>query len=398
MTNPRVLHLATSLGGGAGIAARRIVQAQVDQGMNSHLSAANQSGAVLARHESILPKSQVAKYSSKAVTLLQTKVLQNSELLVTPISINTIKNLTKHIQDIDVIHLHAFYNLLDIEVLSELSQIVPIAITLHDQRFFTGGCHYSGECEGYKFTCSRCPQVRPFLNHVPRAQLTKSMRTIKDMKKVQMISPSQWLASLAEQSTALSSKSIVAISNPVPNVFQPAQKKRSKNEQTLKIGFVSENLSNPYKGIQVLIDALERLPLSFQAEVKFIGRGLTPQVKHVIPISREHISDSASMAKAIQGCDVIVVPSLQDNSPSVISESLMCGVPVIGSKVGGISELLLEFDLPSFEKEKSEQLSQILEKFQPLEMEHSIQKKIREKFSPESSARRHLKIYKELIS
>lgn len=390
--------MATSLGGGAGIAARRIVQAQVEQGMNSYLSAANQSGAVLARHESILPKSQVTKYSSKAVTFLQTKILQNSELLVTPISVNTVKNLSSQIQDIDVIHLHAFYNLLNIEFLNELSQIAPLAITLHDQRLFTGGCHYSGECEGYKFDCNQCPQVRSFLNHIPSTQLSKSMQTMKNLKKVKIISPSQWLASLAEQSAVLSRESMAVISNPVPNVFQPAQRKGSKNEQALRIGFVSENLGNPYKGIQVLIDALERLPLSFQAEVKFIGRGLTPQLKRPTPISCEHISDSASMAKAIHECDVIVVPSLQDNSPSVISESLMCGVPVIGSKVGGISELLLEFELPSFEKEKPEQLSQILEKFKPLEIGQSTQKRIRDKFSPENSARRHLEIYKDLIS
>jgi len=398
MTNPRVLHLATSLGGGAGIAARRIVQAQVEQGMNSHLSAANQSGAVLAQHESILPKSQGAKYLSKVVTLLQTKVLQNSELLVTPISVNSVKDLSKDIQDTDVIHLHAFYNLLDIEFLSELSQIAPIAITMHDQRLFTGGCHYSGECEGYKFNCIKCPQVRPFFNHIPSAQIFKSMRTVKDLKKMQIISPSQWLANLAEQSAVLSSESIAVISNPVPKVFQPAQNKRSKNNQFLKIGFVSENLGNPYKGIQVFIDAIERLPLSFQAEVKFIGRGLTPQLKRDTPISCEHIRDSSSMAKALQECDVVVVPSLQDNSPSVISESLMCGVPVIGTHVGGISELLIEFNLPGFEKEKPEQLSEILENFNPQEMMNLNQEKIREKFSPETSARKHLEIYKELIS
>jgi glycosyltransferase involved in cell wall biosynthesis len=161
---------------------------------------------------------------------------------------------------------------------------------------------------------------------------------------------------------------------------------------------VSENLGNPYKGIQVFADAIDSLPLSFPAKVKFIGRGSPPDFKSVRHVSSEHIPDSASMVRAIQSCDVIVVPSLQDNSPSVISESLMCGVPVIGSDVGGITELLLEFDLPIFENGKSEQLSDILRNFKPKQFDSTAQRRIREKFSPETSARKHLEIYTDLIA
>lgn len=398
MNNPRVLHLATSLGGGAGIAARRIVQSQIDQGMKSHLSATNQSGADITQHESILQKNQVTKYLSKAVTYLQKNVLQKGEHLVTPISVNSIPNLTAKILDIDVIHLHAFYNLLDVEYLIKLSKIAPIAITLHDQRLFTGGCHYSGECQGYKFECNACPQVRPYFRRIPTVQLSKSVRTLKNLKKVKIISPSKWLANMGEQSVALSSESIAVINNPVPNVFQPVNRNRCRNEESFTIGFVSEQLGNPYKGIQVLVDAIDKLPLGFQTKVKFIGRGLTPQLKNVQHVTSEYFADPASMARALQSCDVIVVPSLQDNSPSVISESLMCGVPVIGSEVGGITELLLEFDLPSFEKGNSEQLSEILRQFKPHEFEPATQRKIREKFSPETSAKKHLGIYRDLIA
>ena len=38
--------------------------------------------------------------------------------------------------------------------------------------------------------------------------------------------------------------------------------------------------------------------------------------------------------------DVFVIPSLQDNLPNTILESLACSTPVVGFNVGGISEVI----------------------------------------------------------
>ena len=47
--------------------------------------------------------------------------------------------------------------------------------------------------------------------------------------------------------------------------------------------------------------------------------------------------------------DLVVVPSRTDSCPNVVLESLNLGIPVIGSRVGGIPELLIDdnalFDL-----------------------------------------------------
>jgi glycosyltransferase involved in cell wall biosynthesis len=229
-------------------------------------------------------------------------------------------------------------------------------------------------------------------------QLKQSIRTVKALARVKVVAPSHWLAGLAEKSSVLCGESIAVITNPVPNLFQPTADQGSGNVETLKIGFVSENLDNPYKGLHVLLEALEKLPTNLQAEVRLMGKGLTPELKRNVTISSKHISSPVDMAHAIQSCDVIVVPSLQDNSPSVISESLMCGVPVIGSKVGGITELMEEFELPSFEKGNSQQLSQMLENFDIAQAKRLDHKKIQEKFAPQTSAQKHLEIYSEILA
>ena len=38
--------------------------------------------------------------------------------------------------------------------------------------------------------------------------------------------------------------------------------------------------------------------------------------------------------------DIYVIPSIQDNLPNTVIESLSCGTPVIGFDVGGINDLI----------------------------------------------------------
>lgn len=52
------------------------------------------------------------------------------------------------------------------------------------------------------------------------------------------------------------------------------------------------------------------------------------------------LSKDLDVAKILGAIDILVVPSIGDNSPSVISESQMTGTKVIGSNRGGIPEML----------------------------------------------------------
>jgi glycosyltransferase involved in cell wall biosynthesis len=52
------------------------------------------------------------------------------------------------------------------------------------------------------------------------------------------------------------------------------------------------------------------------------------------------IHDEKMMSLAYSAADVFVIPSLMDNLPNTVIESLMCGTPVIGFPVGGIVEMV----------------------------------------------------------
>ena len=120
---------------------------------------------------------------------------------------------------------------------------------------------------------------------------------------------------------------------------------RDRPRSPLKIGFVGTMAW--HKGAHVLIDAAGRLRGSFEvviagdpnlgpeyhARLKRAAEGLP--VRFVGPFARSDVP------RIYGGLDVLVVPSLwPENSPLVIHEAFMHKLPVVGSRLGGIPDLV----------------------------------------------------------
>jgi glycosyltransferase involved in cell wall biosynthesis len=114
----------------------------------------------------------------------------------------------------------------------------------------------------------------------------------------------------------------------------------------LRVGYVGTLVW--HKGVHVLIDAIRQLPRGqvealifgntdtfpdYTAELRASARGLP--VRFMGRFQRDHVSEVYAQF------DVLVVPSLWlENSPLVIHEAFMAGVPVVGARIGGISDLV----------------------------------------------------------
>jgi glycosyltransferase involved in cell wall biosynthesis len=129
--------------------------------------------------------------------------------------------------------------------------------------------------------------------------------------------------------------------------FVPIARRTAAVSHTpLRIGFVGTLVW--HKGVHVLIDAVRRLPRSdyelrifgdvetfpqYVAELRVRSRGL--------PIQFMGTFDQQDVSEIYRQFDVLVVPSLWlENSPLVIHEAFMAGTPVIGARIGGISDLV----------------------------------------------------------
>jgi glycosyltransferase involved in cell wall biosynthesis len=130
--------------------------------------------------------------------------------------------------------------------------------------------------------------------------------------------------------------------------FVPLLRKapRSLSRGCLRIGYVGTLVW--HKGVHVLIDAVRRLPVS-SYEVKIFGDlDVFPRYVADLRTRAEGLRvqflgkfDERDVSDVYRQFDVLVVPSLWlENSPLVIHEAFLAGVPVVGARIGGIADLV----------------------------------------------------------
>ena len=65
------------------------------------------------------------------------------------------------------------------------------------------------------------------------------------------------------------------------------------------------------------------------------------QLKSLVPFqvyALDYISNEKDLVNVYNAVDLFVTPSLEENLPNTIMESMACGVPCVGFRVGGIPE------------------------------------------------------------
>lgn len=392
----KVLHIASSAGGGAGIAATRIVDAQRESGLESTLLTLSPASNTQKSYVKSLSVSRHERFRSKVLTAFQSRVLQNSDSLMTPCSLSHTEELVRISQKYDVVNFHASYNLWNYQTLTEIQNYKPVVITLHDQRLITGGCHYTLGCQNYLTNCIACPQIRAIGKGLPPRSFEKILNSIKGSKCLSLVSPSYWLFKIVTESLIGRSQTISVINNPIPSNENEIERTQGKRDDTLVVGFVSAHLNNPIKGLDTLIEAVSLAGKRRRIRLILFGKGQIPYKTSGITIDISEFNDENSRSNGLSQCHVIVVPSIVDNSPSVIGEALVRGIPVIGSRTGGITELLERFNLPLFETNDSRALGGHLENFTQKPLHQDQINLAKDLFSYSKSAERYKEVYEKL--
>ncbi|GCA74157.1 hypothetical protein MiTe_00979 [Microcystis aeruginosa NIES-2520] len=112
----------------------------------------------------------------------------------------------------DIINLHWINaGFLQIETLAKFKQ--PLVWTAHDMWPFTGGCHYSGECNKYTQSCGHCPQLKSQQDgDISGWVWWRKAKAWKNLN-LTIVTPSQWLADCARNSSLFQDLRIEVIAN-----------------------------------------------------------------------------------------------------------------------------------------------------------------------------------------
>ena len=97
---------------------------------------------------------------------------------------------------------------------------------------------------------------------------------------------------------------------------------------------------NPRKGSDVLIAALSRLANTEQCLLLLVGQGGESWAGQVpMPVHCLGFLDEVDkIAQAYAAADLVVIPSVLENLPNTLIESLACGRAVVASDCGGMRD------------------------------------------------------------
>ncbi len=299
----------------------------------------------------------------------------------------------------DIVHFHHYFQL-GLELLREVKNVNPdirVVLTLHE---YMAICNNEGQMlkvnsgelcyESSPAACATCFKKRTSQDFFLRRQFIQSCFECVD----RFVAPSNFLKQ-RYMDWGLEEKSIVVIENlleseyaddstlesdPVPvgalsssgmqqfrtissslevasdNLESDAKSVSSKKQSShyqrpLRLAYYGQ--INRFKGLEILLDAMSRLPkrIRNQVHLSVNGSGLERQVEAFqdnIRTALKSLGETVSMRGRYQSCELpnllsatdwMIVPSVWwENSPVVILEAKKYGVPVICSDIGGMRE------------------------------------------------------------
>ena len=251
----------------------------------------------------------------------------------------------------DVVNLHWVARFLDVESLAAwLPPDLPVVWTLHDMHLLTGGCHYDHGCGKFVTGCGACPQLgSTSAEDLSSIYWNRKRATFRGMapRSIEIVTPSRWLADEARRSGVIPETMGVRV---IPygldtELFAPSDREAWRKRHDIPADarvllFVAQSVENRRKGFAHLSAAMAQLRDVPGLCLVSVGKG-EPELPD--SVNSRHLGEIRSdreMSGVYGMADVFCVPSLQDNLPATVLESLASGTPVAGFGIGGIPDMV----------------------------------------------------------
>lgn len=249
---------------------------------------------------------------------------------------DTLHDITQHplYEWADVINIHWVANFLDYPSFFS-KNTKPVVWTLHDMLLFTGGNHYEKNF--------------PFAAYQDLIQSNLTLKKKAFAKQdFTIVCPSNWLHQAAKAQQDLYPKAQHRL---IPyglqtEAFVPQDQAAARALFDIPVAqkiilFVAASADSLRKGINHLIDALPYLK-NQNIGIAIMGSNvekLNIDFPNIYPLG--YINDIHKIAAAYAAADLFVIPSIEDNLPNTVIESLCCGTPVVGFDIGGIPDMVI---------------------------------------------------------
>jgi glycosyltransferase involved in cell wall biosynthesis len=418
----KVVHINTYDGnGGAGRACLRLSNALKKEGIESEVLVYYKFG----KNPTILNLSNTFFVKAKAIyNIMAERYLAKvfTKAVKTPFSLQWFGQSIKKnsiLKEADVIHIHwVNHGFLTPKLLAELDELdKPIVWTFHDSNAFTGGCHVRYSCENFHRQCGNCPILKysgdKDISHKNWLRKQKAYSNLN----FHIVAPSNWMAASVKQSSLLGIRPTTVIPNTIEvDIFKPYVKVEAKkmlkiptDKFVLMSGFMPSK-NDKHKGTSYLINALNELASRSEIpnekiELLIFGNKDEKDIPE-FPFKTTFlgtINKDEHLAKCYAAADAFITPSLEDNLPNTVMESLACATPVIAFKTGGIPDMVKHLQngyLANYQSatDLADGIEWLFLHANQQEIQKNARKTILNYFAPQVIAAQHYQLYETLIT
>jgi glycosyltransferase involved in cell wall biosynthesis len=413
-----ILHAAYSLDDSS--AATRLAVAQENNGANIFFLIGRKSGsAFVSKHQQLPLLSNfvgliyhVFEYFFQK-SYLKTKNEIYSFGLNNWLTFLLVSSIIKN-KKIKVLHLHwGGYSFLSQQVLYSIKKKYPslkVIITSHDYYYFTGGCHLPMDCKNLVLGCPDCPMIKTS----NKANWIYKRREAKK-KMVEAVAPTVISPSTYSRNTIsrlFPTLPITVIPNVLPKIFFDFDlndqsyfenylnfRRASRNAPTIIIVGM-KNSERQNKGSDIIRHVFEKL-VNAQIESKVITVGEYVDLPEIGTRFHYDSLNAEELIRLYRISDLCLVPSRYETFSQVTLESLILGTPVVAFDLTGPRDLISDrengflcppFEVDQYAKIVSEQLDFKCNNLESLLLK---MREIRQLYSPEILADKHLNLYSD---
>lgn len=334
--------------GGAAMAGYRLFTGLKNDGVNVKLISFSASARnELACHDWVnLLKSMPGSFNQKAV---------NRPAFPNQVWLEIVSSVlnSEHPEIINIHNIHEaiHYYGVPLDIIEVMACKARLVFTLHDMWLLTGRCAYAGACNRFaELSCNEeCPTVSEYPCLEP-LQIFDALKRKRELllkhPETVIVTPSQWLAGEVRKSY-LGNHRIEVIPYGIDlDIFYPDTSRRLFRE---KCGIRSDefvlltaaaDLNDKRKGMHLLWDALSMIKSEVVLMLVGNGRSIPSLPENVRLIHQGFVADQSDMARFYSAADLFICPTLADNLPCVLIESISCGTPCIGFRSGGVSDVI----------------------------------------------------------